>query len=157
MRGYCLVNAWYNTDIKGNTKFMNIIKNYSHIFAYTAFMLAVVAFTYPSISLGLGNIQEVPKKDTALVSKTVTLGTTDQRILATSTAKYPRSKFQVVNNGSYKACLQMDGDKAAATTTGAFCLNANGGSYTSDDVILYTGAVHAIAEGGTTSLSVIEY
>jgi hypothetical protein len=99
-----------------------------------------------------------PKTGTAKTGpKTVSVGTTAVKLLDA----YPeRLGFLVVNNGSTDVYLGVSTSVvsgASADPNGGFLLVANGGSFSMDQVLGWTGAVYAITAAGTSVVAVFEW
>ena len=96
-----------------------------------------------------------PSKNKALIYKIQTV-TADAQLLATSSA---RLYARVINNCVSDVYLSDSNDVVADTTTGAFLLVANGGSWDSNTsrTFTYTGAVRASSTAAACDLSVAQY
>lgn len=87
---------------------------------------------------------------TVSTSSQLSITTSSGLVLATSST---RQYVAIVNDGSNVVYLSLNNDVGAVVSSG-IRLNASGGSYEINQDNLYTGAIRAIATGGTSIITI---
>ncbi len=124
--------------------------------AIAGILLSVVSYLVGSVNIpqNLSGMIQPSQFPIMATSSAITVGEASTLIQATTTRQY----MVIVNDGSNVVYLALNGDKAAIANSG-IRLNASGGSYeiTPADGNQYSGAIRAIAVGGTSVVTVSGY